>query len=126
MSDEDTIAVASPPAAKSTSTPRRRRKKQSAETRPQPQLPYVVVLHNDAEHTFPHVIETLMKVFGYSREKSLSLTRQIHHDGRGVVWSGNREVAELKRDQIRSAGTDFYATTRVDFPLRVTVEPVPG
>jgi len=39
---------------------------------------------------------------------------------------GQPEVAELKRDQIRAAGPDFYATKKVDFPLRVTVEPLPG
>ena len=42
------------------------------------------------------------------------------------MWSGTREVAEIKRDQIRSAGPDFYATKKVDFPLKVAVEPMPG
>jgi ATP-dependent Clp protease adapter protein ClpS len=67
-----------------------------------------------------------MKVFGYPQEKSYSLTLQIHTDGRGIVWSGSQEVAELKRDQILSAGPDFYATKKVDVPLKVTVEPLPG
>jgi ATP-dependent Clp protease adaptor protein ClpS len=83
-------------------------------------------LFNDEEHTFQYVIETLMKVFGYPQEKSYSLTLQIHTDGKGIVWSGSREVAELKRDQIRSAGPDFYAAKKVHFPLGVTVEPLPG
>lgn len=39
---------------------------------------------------------------------------------------GYREVAELKRDQLRSAGPDFYATKKVDFPLAVIVEPLLG
>lgn len=124
MSDEATIAVASPPAAESPSTPKQRRKKQPAKPKPHP--PYAVVLLNDDEHTFPYVIETLMKVFGYPRERSYSFALQIHNDGRGIVWSGNREVAELKRDQIRSAGPDFYATKKIDFPLGVIVEPLPG
>ena len=72
------------------------------------------------------VVETLMRVFGYSQEKSYSLALQIHNDGRGIVWSGTRELAELKRDQIRSAGPDFYATKKVEFSLKVTVEPLPG
>ena len=85
-----------------------------------------MVLLNDEEHTFQYVIETLMKVFGYPQEKSCSLTLQIHYEGRGIVWSGSREVAELKRDQIRSTGPDFYGTKKVDFPLGVIVEPLPG
>ena len=103
-----------------------RRKKQPADAKPKQQPPYAVVLFNDEEHTFQYVIETLMKVFGYPQEKSYTLTLQIHTDGKGIVWSGTRELAELKRDQIRSAGPDFYAAKKVDFPLKVTIEPLPG
>ena len=103
-----------------------RRKKQRAGAKPKKQPPYAVVVFNDEEHTFEYVIETLMKVFGYPQEKSYSLTLQIHNEGKAIVWSGSREVAELKRDQIRSAGPDFYAGKKVDFPLRVTIEPLPG
>ena len=65
-------------------------------------------------------------MFGYAPEKSLTLAVQIHNQGEGTVWSGPKEVAELKRDQVRSAGPDFYATAKVDFPLGVTIEPLPG
>jgi len=127
MSDDDSIAVESPPAVKSPSKPEQQRKKQPADAvKRKQQPPYAVVLFNDEERTFQYVIETLMKVFGYPQEKSYSLALQIHNDGRGIVWSGSREVAELKRDQIRSAGPDFYATKKVDIPLRVIVEPLPG
>ena len=63
---------------------------------------------------------------GYPLEKSYSLTPQVHVEGRAIVWSGSREVAELERDQIRSAGPDFYAGKKMDFPLGVIVEPLPG
>ena len=127
MSNDASIAVESPPAVERLPKPKRRRKKQPADAgKPKQQPPYAVVLFNDEEHTFQYVIETLMKVFGYPQEKSFSLTLQIHNDGRGIVWSGSREVAELKRDQIRSAGPDFYAAKKVDFPLGVIVEPLPG
>ena len=117
MSDHAGAVVESPPAAETLSTSNERSKKQP---------PYAVVLFNDEDHTFLYVIETLMKVFGYPQEKSYSLTVQIHNEGRGIVWSGPREVAELKRDQIRSAGADFHAPQKVDFPLGVTIEPLPG
>ena len=120
MSDDASLAVESPP------TPKQRRKEQPADAKPKKQPPYAVVVFNDEEHTFDYVIETLMKVFGYPLEKSYSLTLQIHTEGKVIAWSGVREVAELKRDQIRSAGPDFYGTKKVDFPLGVTVEPLPG
>ena len=127
MSDDTSIAVASPPAVEGPPKAEKRHKKQPADAvKPKHQPPYSVVLFNDEEHTFQYVVETLMKVFGYPQEKSYSLTLQIHNAGKGIVWSGSREVAELKRDQIRSTGPDFYATKKVDFPLSVIVEPLPG
>lgn len=120
MSADTIVAQKSPP------RPIQRRKKRRSEATPKRQPPYAVVLFNDDEHSFQYVIETLMKVFGYPLERSYSLTVQVHNEGKGIVWSGSREVAELKRDQIRSAGPDFYALQKVDFPLGVTVEPLPG
>jgi ATP-dependent Clp protease adaptor protein ClpS len=126
MSNGASAAVESPPAVEGLPKPKQRQAKQPADARPKTQPPYAVVVLNDEEHTFEYVIETLMKVFGYPQEKSCSLALQIDRDGRAIVWSGSREVAELKRDQIRSAGPDFYATKKVDFPLGVIVEPLPG
>jgi ATP-dependent Clp protease adaptor protein ClpS len=102
------------------------RREKPAEQKPKILPPYAVVLHNDDLHSFPYVIETLMKVFGYAQEKCYVLTLAVHNAGHGIVWSGPKEVAELKRDQIRAAGPDFYAEKKVDFPLGVTIEPLPG
>ena len=126
MSDDASVAVESPPTVEVPPKPEQRRKTQPADAKPKPQPPYAVVLFNDEEHSFQYVIEALMKVFGYPPEKSYALTLQIHNDGKGIVWSGTLELAELKRDQIRSAGPDFYAAKKVEFPLKATVEPLPG
>ena len=102
--------------------------KQSAEekTRPKKQPPYAVIVHNDEEHTFAYVIEVLQRVCGHNLEKATELTARVHFAGRAAVWTGTKEVAELKRDQIRGFGTDFYASKPVKFPLGVTIEPLPG
>jgi ATP-dependent Clp protease adaptor protein ClpS len=126
MSDDASVAIERPPAVEVPAQPKQRRKTQPADAKPKQQPPYAVVLFNDEEHSFQYVIETLMKVFGYAAEKSYALTLQIHNVGKGIVWSGTLELAELKRDQIRSAGPDFYAAKKVEFPLRVTIEPLPG
>ena len=103
-----------------------RQKERPSDAKPKPQPPWAVILLNDDEHSFEFVVETLMKVFGYPREKSFALAEQAHNEGKAIVWSGSREVAELKRDQIRSAGPDFYAGTKVAFALGATIEPSPG
>lgn len=103
-----------------------RPKDQKSESKPRELPLYAVIVMNDAEHTFDYVIETFMKVFGYRKEKCFLLAEKIHNEGRGIVWSGAKEVAELKRDQIRGVGPDFYATKKVEFPLGVYIEPLPG
>jgi len=102
------------------------RSAQDDRPKPRQQPPYAVVVYNDDEHTFQYVIETLKKVFGYPTEKGFQLAEEIHTRGRAVVWSGSKEVAELKRDQVRGAGKDFYAVKPVTFPLGCDIEPMPG
>lgn len=93
--------------------------------KPEIQPPYAVIVANDDDHTYQYVIETFRKVFGYTLEECFKLADDIHVNGRGIVWSGSLEVAELKRDQIRSAGADFYASSKpVKYPLRVDLEPM--
>jgi ATP-dependent Clp protease adaptor protein ClpS len=113
-------------AVASVTTTTTRPREEDSGRKPKRLPPYAVVVLNDQQHTFPYVIETFMKVFGYSQQKSTLLAISIHCHGRGIVWSGSKEVAELKRDQIRSAGRDFHASGKVDFPLGVEIEPLPG
>lgn len=122
MSTDAASAVESPPTVETLPVPTQRPRQPP----PKKQPPYAVVLFNDNDHSFQYVIETLMKVFRYDEEKSYSLTLQVHKEGKGIVWSGSREVAELKCDQIRSAGPDFHAEKKVHFPLKATIEPLPG
>lgn len=119
MSDKSQAAVLEPP---DTAAPPRERPER---TRPKRLPPYAVVVLNDDLHTFAYVIETFTKVFGYGKPKCFRLAMQIHLSGRAIVWSGPKEVAELKRDQVRSAGPDVHATRRVEFPLGVELEPLP-
>ena len=123
MSDHATATPEAPdtPVAPAKPTPRRRPAAKPAEPRRLP--PYHVVLLNDDDHTYPYVIELLMKVFGHSPEKAFQLTQQIDEQDRAAVWTGQKETAELKRDQVRGYGPDIYAAHEVTFPLGVILEP---
>jgi ATP-dependent Clp protease adaptor protein ClpS len=88
--------------------------------------PYHVILENDDHHSFLFVVSVLSKALGYSAERAMKLTMLAHHSGRAVVWTGSREVAELKVEQIRT----FHETREQDGaklgPLSCLVEPAPG
>ncbi len=85
---------------------------------------YAVVIVNDDRHTFPYVIGTIIKVFKYSLDKAKKLTLEVHEKGRAIVWTGQKEHAELKKEQIQGCGPDLYASVKVDFPLKVDLEPI--
>ncbi len=64
--------------------------------------PYNVILENDDDHSMEFVIEVLCKALGYNVEHSYQLTLVAHTSGRSVVWTGPKEGAELKMEQIRT------------------------
>jgi ATP-dependent Clp protease adaptor protein ClpS len=87
--------------------------------------PYNVILENDDDHTVDFVVDVLRKAMGYSEERAYQLMMEAHSSGRAVVWTGPREVAELKAEQIQT-----FHETRDDGrqlgPVGCTVEPAPG
>ena len=50
-----------------------------------------------------HKLFVLIKIFGFSKEKADELMMAVHQKGRAVVWSGNREKAEMYVNQLHSA-----------------------
>ena len=86
--------------------------------------PYNVVILNDEEHTFPYVIEMLIKLFRHPLPKAEELTLRIHTSGRAIVYTTHKELAELKRDQVIAYGPDPRMKASKG-PLRCYVEPAP-
>jgi ATP-dependent Clp protease adaptor protein ClpS len=123
MSKEDSAVIDPPPAPPA--PPKQEKKPKSAGPKPKVQPPWAVVVLNDNDHTFAYVIEGLTRFCGHSVEKAFKLAEQIHRTGRAAVWTGSMEVAELKRDQLKGMGPDFYAQHVVTYPLGVFIEPMP-
>jgi ATP-dependent Clp protease adaptor protein ClpS len=67
-----------------------------------------------------------MKIFDYGGPKAFLLTLRAHLSGRSIVWSGPKEVAEFRADQIRSAGPDPSKKKDGAGPLSTSIEPLPG
>ncbi|HEX8524166.1 MAG TPA: ATP-dependent Clp protease adaptor ClpS [Tepidisphaeraceae bacterium] len=95
------------------------------QNKPKRQPPYQIVVLNDEDHTFAYVIEGLVRFCGHDVEKAYELATTVHQQGRAIVWTGMLEVAELKRDQLKAMGPDFYAPKVVTYPLGVLLEPMP-
>jgi ATP-dependent Clp protease adaptor protein ClpS len=93
----------------------------------QPRLlpPYNLILENDDFHSFEFVVMVLCKALGYSVERSVQYTLEAHETGQSVVWTGSKEVAELKLEQITTFHED-RADGRKFGPLSCRIEPAPG
>lgn len=100
--------------------------KPEEQTRARQVPPHNVILENDDYHTFEFVVGVIRKVLGYAEERAVQLTFMAHHSGRSVVWTGPKEVAELKVEQIRT----YHETRSGDGaklgPLSCVIEPAPG
>jgi ATP-dependent Clp protease adaptor protein ClpS len=100
------------------------REKKKKRTRRVP--PYHVILENDDFHSQDFVIGVLQKALGYAHERAYQLMMQAHTTGRSAVWTGPKEVAELKADQIRSFHETVDQGGAKLGPLTCFIEPAPS
>ena len=68
--------------------------------------PYHVILLDDDEHTYDYVIEMLRTLFGHSLETAFLMADQVNSEGRVIVATVHKELAELRLEQIREFGRD--------------------
>jgi ATP-dependent Clp protease adaptor protein ClpS len=90
---------------------------EDTDTKPGLLPPYNVVIKNDDFHTMAFVVLLLMEVFNYDKMHSFKLMAMIHEEGEAIVWTGSKEVAELKLEQV-------LARPEADLgPLDARIEP---
>jgi ATP-dependent Clp protease adaptor protein ClpS len=64
-----------------------------------------VIVRNDNHNTFDHVAATLARVVpGVSLDQGYAIAERIHNSGLAIVWTGEKETAELYWEQLRDAG----------------------
>ncbi len=85
--------------------------------------PYNVILENDPDHSMEFVIDVLRKVFGYPNPKAYQLMMTAHESGEAVVWTGAKEVAELKKEQMETFHEIRQRDNKDLGPLGVRIEP---
>jgi ATP-dependent Clp protease adaptor protein ClpS len=67
--------------------------------------PWLVIVKNDNHNTFQGVAFALSDVIpGVDYDKGMNLANKIHNSGQAVVWSGQREQAELYWEQLKDHG----------------------
>jgi ATP-dependent Clp protease adaptor protein ClpS len=96
------------------------------ETRTRLLPPYHVVLLNDEHHSMDFVVDVLCKVLGCPEEQAVQLMMEAHHSGRSIIWTGPKEVAELKAEQVQTYHEVRDGDGAKLGPLGCVIEPAPG
>lgn len=92
-------------------------------TRPKLLPPYHVIIENDDDHSQLFVVIVLRKVFGYDEAQATDLMHTAERAGEAIVWTGPKEVAELKLDQLRTYHEKHWRDDHDLGPLRCRIEP---
>jgi ATP-dependent Clp protease adaptor protein ClpS len=80
------------------------------ETKSSVDRPWNVVVWNDPITLMSYVVFVFQKLFGYNREKATKLMLEVHHQGRSVVATVDREKGE------------YYVSRLHGFGLQATIE----
>ena len=64
--------------------------------------PWQVMILNDPVNLMSFVTLFLRRIFGYSEEKATELMLKVHYEGSAIVWTGDREKAELYVQQLQT------------------------
>jgi ATP-dependent Clp protease adaptor protein ClpS len=64
--------------------------------------PWNVVVHNDPVNLMSYVALVFRRVFGYPKERAQKHMLEVHERGRSILWTGEREKAELYVQQLHS------------------------
>lgn len=65
------------------------------------EIPWNVVVRNDPVNLMSYVTHVFQKVFGFSKERARKHMREVHENGRSILWTGPREQAELYVQQLQ-------------------------
>ena len=61
-----------------------------------------VLVFNDPVNLMSFVTLIIRRIFGYSQQKATEMMLDVHNKGRAIVWTGEREKAELYVQHLQS------------------------
>lgn len=64
--------------------------------------PWIVIVWDDPVNLMDYVVFVFQEVFGFGKTEATRLMLQVHNEGRSVVFSGQREQAELHVQRLHS------------------------
>lgn len=98
----------------------------NTETNHKPLRPHVVIMHDSEHHSDVYVFKVCSEVFKMSAQDIVEVVTLLCTEGKACVFSGHKELCELKAEQATSFGRDMTAIEmgyESVGPMTITVEP---
>lgn len=64
--------------------------------------PWHVVIYDDPVNLMSYVTMVIRRIFGYPEGTAERMMLEVHTKGKSIVWTGDREKAELYVQQLQS------------------------
>lgn len=64
--------------------------------------PWHVVIYDDPVNLMTYVTMVIRRIFGYPEGTAERMMLEVHSKGKSIVWTGDREKAELYVQQLQS------------------------
>ena len=74
------------------------------ETFPANEVPWVTIVVDDPVNLIEYVAYVFQTVFGWDEQKAMKHTMEVHEDGQSVVFSGSKDDAQNKAEQVGTYG----------------------
>ena len=75
-----------------------------------------VIMHNDDYTSMDFVVAVLLDVFNYDIDRAVVTMLGVHHQGRAVVATIPKDIAEMKIAQVQKLADD------AEYPFMLTLE----
>jgi ATP-dependent Clp protease adaptor protein ClpS len=81
---------------------------------------YEVIFHNDDFTPMDFVVALLVGVFHHTEEQANALMMQVHQQGKAVVGTYRRDIAETKQAHV------MHVCAQFEHPLQCDVREIPS
>ena len=81
-----------------------------------------IVLLDDNLHTIEYAVKTIVDVFGIVDNDAVSMVLNAHQFGKTIIWTGHKELAELKLELLKNKKPEIISGQKITTPLNVILE----
>jgi len=81
-----------------------------------------IVLLDDNLHTLEYAVKTIVDILKIADNDAKSMVLNAHQFGKTIIWTGHKELAELKLELLKNKEPEIINGQKITTPLNVVLE----